>query len=64
MLDIVEEFSSDIGMWFGLHKYRINNILRGNMQPESFQMQDGESIETMERLTNAIGNPNRPPNEI
>ncbi|XP_050302196.1 uncharacterized protein LOC126740283 [Anthonomus grandis grandis] len=47
MLHIVEEFSNDIGMQFGLDKCRTLNIIRGKIQPGEYQMQNVQTIEAM-----------------
>ena len=48
MLKIVEEFSGDIGMTFGLDKCRIVNIIKGKLQPGDFQIEDGQIINAMD----------------
>lgn len=48
MLNIVEEFSNDIGMQFGLDKCRVLNIIRGQIQPGGYDMENGQNIEAME----------------
>ncbi|KAL1493695.1 hypothetical protein ABEB36_009390 [Hypothenemus hampei] len=47
MLKIVEGFSVDIGMEFGLDKCRTVNIVKGQMQQCGFELQDGRYIEPM-----------------
>ena len=48
MLRIVEEFSNDIKMKFGLNKCRTINIVRGKLQEGGFEMQNGQNIAAME----------------
>ena len=48
MLRIVEEFSNDIKMEFGLNKCRTINIVREKLQEGGFKMQNGQNIAAME----------------
>lgn len=48
LLKVVEEFSRDVGMEFGLDKCRTLHIQRGKIQPGSFTMEDGQTIKSME----------------
>lgn len=48
MLKIVEEFSDDIGMQFGLDKCRILNMVRGQLQPGGYDLENGKSIVGMQ----------------
>jgi hypothetical protein len=47
MLKIVEEFSNDIGMHFGLDKCRTLNIIKGKLQPGNYRMHGDQRIEAM-----------------
>ena len=44
MLRIVEEYSNDIKMEFGLNKCRTINIVRGKVQEGGLKMQNGQNI--------------------
>jgi hypothetical protein len=47
LLRIVEDFSNDICMSFGLDKCRTISINKGNLQEDGYRTQDGQQIETM-----------------
>ena len=47
MLRIVEEFSNDIKMEFGLNKCQTINIVRGKLQEDGFKMQNEQNIAAM-----------------
>lgn len=48
LLKIVEMFSKDIHMEFGLDKCKVLNIKKGNIELKGFETEDGESIEPMD----------------
>ncbi len=48
LLKIVEEFSNDINMQFGLDKCRILNTVKGKVHQRDFELQNGMTIEAMQ----------------